>query len=62
MTWLSFFDASLSGWGVSSNGIISHGWWDSKEKKEHINYLEIKAAFYGLKCFAEDLGSCQVLF
>ena len=46
---------------MSSNGIRSHGWWDSEEIREHINYLELKAAFYGLKCFAKDLGSCQVL-
>ena len=51
-----FSDASLIDWDVSSNGIRSHGWWDSEEKKEHINYLELKAAFYGLKCFTNGSG------
>ena len=32
-----------------------------RRKKEHINYLELKAAFCGLKCFAKDLSSCQRL-
>lgn len=56
-----FSDASLSGWGISSKGKKSHGWWDTNEKNEHINLLELKAAFYGLKCFAKDLNSVEIL-
>lgn len=56
-----FSDSSLSGWGVSCNNKKSHGWWNSEEKKEHINWLELKAAFYGLKCFAENLKSAEIL-
>lgn len=56
-----FSDASLTGWGVCCNKIRSHGWWDAEEQVEHINLLELKAAFYGLKCFAKDLRSCELL-
>lgn len=56
-----FSDSSLSGWGVSCNNVKSHGWWNSEEKKEHINWLELKAAFYGLKCFAKYLNSAEIL-
>lgn len=56
-----FTDASLSGWGASSMGESTHGWWDRQQQESHINYLELLAAFYGLKCFAKDLQSCQIL-
>lgn len=56
-----YSDASNSGWGVSSNGSELHGWWSPDEKVHHINFLELKAAFYGLKCFASDYLSCDIL-
>lgn len=56
-----FTDASTSGWGVSCKEEKTHGWWSPDELEEHINYLELKAAFYGLKCFANKLRSCNVL-
>lgn len=56
-----FSDASLTGWGVFSDGNKSHGWWNTQEKKEHINLLELKAAFYGLKCFASEVRSYELL-
>lgn len=56
-----FSDASTTGWGVFCNGHKSHGWWNDQERTEHINYLELKAAFYGLRCFAENQKSCELL-
>ncbi|XP_018373232.1 PREDICTED: uncharacterized protein LOC108767726 [Trachymyrmex cornetzi] len=56
-----FSDASLTGWGASSSEDRTHGWWSEAEKTLHINTLELKAAFYGLKCFASDLSSCKIL-
>lgn len=56
-----FSDASLSGWGISCGGNYSHGWWSVEEKQDHINLLELKAAFYGLKCFAFALKSAEIL-
>lgn len=29
--------------------------------KYYINYLELLATFFGLKCFSRDLSSCNVL-
>ncbi|XP_066593189.1 uncharacterized protein [Prorops nasuta] len=51
-----YSDASLTGWGLFCNEKRSHGFWSSKESKEHINWLELKAAFYGLQCFAKALS------
>jgi len=56
-----FSDASLTGWGASSALDRTHGWWSNEERELHINALELKAAFYGLKCFASDLSNCEIL-
>lgn len=39
-----FSDASLSGWGVTANGLHSHGFWDLEEQDFSIHILELKAA------------------
>ena len=31
------------------------------ERKEHINYLELVAAFFGSKCLAKNLLHCEIL-
>lgn len=56
-----FSDASTTGWGASSGELCTHGWWSKKEKSNHINYLELKAVFYALKCYASDLSNCDIL-
>lgn len=56
-----FSDASLIGWGVSCGGSKTHGHWSASEKLHHINYLELLAAFFGLKCFAKDLREYNIL-
>lgn len=56
-----FSDASRTGWGASCSSRHTHGWWSQDEKSLHINALELKAAFYALKCFATDLHDCEVL-
>lgn len=56
-----FSNASLSGWGLCCQGQKAHGFWNNDEKKYHINYLELLSAFFGLKCFAENLRSCDIL-
>ena len=56
-----FTDASLSGWGVYCNKESTHGFWTSEEKKYFINYLELLAAYFGLKCYANELYNCQIL-
>lgn len=56
-----FSDASMSGWGVFCNEQRTHGYWNNNEKLNHINYLELLAAFFGLKCFGEKLSDCDIL-
>lgn len=57
-----FSDASLTGWGCFCKGKEVRGFWDRSEKKNHINYLELLAAFFAIKCFAWNLSDCEVLF
>lgn len=56
-----FSDASLSGWGVFCQKKTAHGWWSNSETDKHINYLELLAIYYGLKCFASHLLNCNIL-
>ncbi|KAJ8966514.1 hypothetical protein NQ317_008805 [Molorchus minor] len=56
-----FTDASLTGWGASSNGEGTHGWWTEQENTNHINYLELQAIYLGLQCFAKDAKNCNIL-
>lgn len=56
-----FTDASLTGWGACTHKTNTHGWWDHTDKKHHINYLELKAILYGLKCFTSTYENCNIL-
>lgn len=56
-----YSDSSLSGWGCYCNDINTFGFWNEEEKKRHINYLELLAAFFALKCFASNLSQSEVL-
>lgn len=56
-----FSDASLTGWGIACNGETSGGFWSTSEAQNHINLLELKAAFIGLRCFAKDLVDKEIL-
>ena len=44
-------DASLRGWGATCRGSTTGGRWSMEEQGQHINYLELKAAFRTLKSF-----------
>lgn len=56
-----FSDASLSGWGASCGSSSTHGWWFREEKTSHINFLELKAVYYALRCFTSELSDCDIL-
>lgn len=56
-----FTDASPTGWGAFANGERAHGFWSIKQSRKHINFLELVAAYYGLKCFAKNKFNCQIL-
>lgn len=54
-------DSSLTGWGAVSEGKKTSGSWSYLEKENHINFLELKAAFLGLQCFSKNLKNCEIL-
>ena len=54
-------DASTTGWGVACAGKTASGSWSQDERNQHINYLELMAAFIGLKIFAKKLFNCQII-
>ncbi|XP_046746398.1 uncharacterized protein LOC124411349 [Diprion similis] len=56
-----FSDASLTGWGAHCDKLSINGWWGVEERKRHINYLELLAAFYALKSFTNQLHDCEIL-
>lgn len=56
-----FSDSSKTGWGAVCQEKSAHGFWENKEQLEHINYLELLAAFFGLKCYAKNLRNCNIL-
>lgn len=56
-----FSDASNTGWGVACGKERASGLWSEQERTMHINYLEILAAFFGLKIFAKNLTNSQIL-
>jgi ribonuclease HI len=53
-------DASLSGWGAVCKGQSANGSWSVTESTNHINYLELLAAFHGLQCFVSTERSVHV--
>ncbi|KYQ54576.1 hypothetical protein ALC60_14850 [Trachymyrmex zeteki] len=56
-----FSDSSLSGWRCYCKGSEAFGFWNRQERKNHINYLELLAAFFAIKCFASKLSQCEIL-
>ena len=56
-----YSDASLTGWGAVCKPRRCNGFWNSAEQQHHINFLELKAAYFGLKCLAKDLRNCSIL-
>ncbi|XP_048489242.1 uncharacterized protein LOC105380262 isoform X1 [Plutella xylostella] len=57
-----FTDASRTGWGAVCDGKKANGRWKATEAEHHINYLELLAAFLGLKSFVnEDDAHCTIL-
>lgn len=56
-----YSDASNIGWGACCGVSQANGFWNGKEKGHHINWLELRAAFFGLKCFATKKSHCNIL-
>ncbi|KYM99018.1 hypothetical protein ALC62_10253 [Cyphomyrmex costatus] len=54
-------DASMTGWEAACDGQRTYGWWSSEDMTHHINVLELKAAFFALKCFARNYRGSNIL-
>ena len=55
-------DSSLSGYGgvdLSTGNELS-GHWEGEDLLQHINYLELKAAFLCLQAFCSDIQDCHI--
>ncbi|XP_045457001.1 uncharacterized protein LOC123667041 isoform X2 [Melitaea cinxia] len=48
-------DSSLTGWGCSGGKERAAGLWNEHDKLQHINYLELNAAFLALKTFTSNI-------
>lgn len=53
-------DASKEGWEAVVNESRTGGRWKSNEMENSINYLELLAIFFGLKCFFEHSKSMSI--
>ena len=53
-------DASMKGWGAVHHSLETNGRWSQQESLQHINYLELKAAFLALKTFLKDRSHVTV--
>ena len=54
-------DVSMQGWGATCQGKSTNGKWSSQESIQHINLLELKAAFLALKTFLKNQSHKVVL-
>ena len=54
-------DASLQGWGANLlSGLSTGGRWSDTEKRDHINILELRAAFLGLQALCKSLSNVHI--
>lgn len=54
-------DASLRGWGAICQNTKTGGLWMENERDQHINELELKAAFLAIQCFQSKILKKHVL-
>lgn len=52
--------SSTEGWGFECQGVSAGGHWLPHERLFHINYLEMKAAFFALQAFRRELRGKHV--
>ena len=53
-------DSSKSGWGGALGNQATGGHWSSDEAKMHINFLELKAAWFVIRTFLKDKKNIHV--
>ena len=54
-------DAAKTGWGGVRQGKSTGGSWSSKENQNHINYLELLAAFLTLKALCSQEKQIHIM-
>ena len=54
-------DASMMGWGAFCQGVMTGGCWSQSERAQHINLLEMQAAFFAIKAFAKNRQGISIL-
>ena len=57
----SFTDASNEGWGANLEQVSTNGLWSDREKRLHINVLELKVVSLALKRFKDQCQNQTVL-
>ena len=53
-------DASTKGWGAALGNDETGGQWTSAEATNHVNILELQAAFFALKAFCNNTHHTHV--
>ena len=53
-------DAPKAGWGACCQNLTANGCWFPLEARDHINVLELKAAFLATKAFLKDRSNITV--
>ena len=53
-------DASMKGWCLYCSGQRTGGDWFADKSKHHINWLELKAAFFALQTFCSDYRNMHI--
>ena len=56
-----FTDASNKGWGAHLEQVSTKGLWSDREKRLHINILELKAVSLALQSFKDECQNQTVL-
>ena len=54
-------DSSKTGWGAVCNQVTTQGQWSVEERENHINALELTAAFFALQAFTKGRTEIHVL-
>lgn len=55
-----YSDSSLIGWGAWLSDKQTQGVWSSRERDDHINVLELKAALLGLQALCSDIKDTHI--
>ena len=53
-------DSSGFAWGAKLNSVSTQGYWDTDERKLHINIKEMKAAYLGVLALCSHLYNCHL--